>query len=128
MVILPPSTASRPAISRRVVDLPQPEGPRSTSSLPTAASKVMSSTAFVAPRDWLTRWTAMADPPIPYPGPMAHITFDHIAIALPPLAAAPAVLVGELGGRPYFGMTSKFFRFGQWRFEGGGRIEILEPH
>ena len=59
---------------------------------------------------------------------MAHITFDHIAIALPHLAAAPAVLVGELGGRPYFGMTSKFFRFGQWRFEGGGRIEILEPH
>ena len=59
---------------------------------------------------------------------MAHITFDHIAIALPRLAAAPAVLVGELGGTPYFGMTSEFFRFGQWRFEGGGRIEVLEPH
>ncbi|MEX2145865.1 MAG: VOC family protein [Candidatus Rokuibacteriota bacterium] len=59
---------------------------------------------------------------------MAHITFDHIAIALPHLAAAPAVLVGELGGRPYFGMTSELFRFGQWRFEGGGRIEILEPY
>jgi methylmalonyl-CoA/ethylmalonyl-CoA epimerase len=59
---------------------------------------------------------------------MAHITFDHIAIALPHLAAAPAVLVGELGGSPYFGMTSEFFRFGQWRFAGGGRIEILEPH
>jgi hypothetical protein len=59
---------------------------------------------------------------------MAHITFDHIAIALPHLAAAPAVLVGELGGTPYFGMTSEFFRFGQWRFTGGGRIEVLEPH
>lgn len=59
---------------------------------------------------------------------MAHITFDHIAIAVPRLAAAPAVLAGGLGGRPYFGMTSDFFRFGQWRFEGGGRIEILEPH
>jgi hypothetical protein len=59
---------------------------------------------------------------------MAHITLDHIAIALPRLADAPAVLVGELGGRPYFGMTSEFFRFGQWRFHGGGRIEILEPH
>jgi len=59
---------------------------------------------------------------------MAHITFDHIAIALPRLAAAPAVLVGELGGSPYFGMTSDVFRFGQWRFEGGGRIEVLEPH
>jgi methylmalonyl-CoA/ethylmalonyl-CoA epimerase len=59
---------------------------------------------------------------------MAHITLDHIAIALPHLAAAPAVLVGELGGSPYFGMTSEFFRFGQWRFAGGGRIEILEPH
>lgn len=59
---------------------------------------------------------------------MAHITFDHIAIAVPRLAAAPAVLVGELGGTPYFGMTSEFFRFGQWRFAGGGRIEILEPH
>jgi len=59
---------------------------------------------------------------------MAHITFDHIAIALPRLAAAPAVLVGDLGAAPYFGMTSQFFRFGQWRFAGGGRLEILEPY
>lgn len=58
---------------------------------------------------------------------MAHVTFDHIAIALPHIDAAPAVLVGELGGAPYFGMEAGVFRFGQWRFEGGGRIEVLEP-
>lgn len=55
------------------------------------------------------------------------IRFDHIAIALPRIADAPAVLVGVLGGVPDFGAPTGLYRFGQWRFAGGGRIEILEP-
>lgn len=43
------------------------------------------------------------------------------------MADAPAVLVGQLGGTPAHGGSSPMYRFGQWRFKGGGRIEILEP-
>jgi len=56
-----------------------------------------------------------------------EILFDHIAIALPRLADASAILADQLGGTPGHGATSRMYRFGQWRFEGGGRIEILEP-
>jgi hypothetical protein len=57
------------------------------------------------------------------PGPC----FDHIAIALETLADAPAVLVGALGGVPDSGAPATAFRWGCWRFAGGGRIEIIEP-
>jgi hypothetical protein len=55
------------------------------------------------------------------------ILLDHIAIAVGRMADAPAVLVEQLGGTPAHGGSSALYRFGQWRFEGGGRIEILEP-
>jgi hypothetical protein len=58
---------------------------------------------------------------------MSAIRFDHLAIALPRMADAPAVLVGELGGTPAGGGANRTFTFGQWRFAGGGRIEIIEP-
>src|SRR6516162_4256681 len=50
----PPVTCSRPAIKRSVVDLPQPDGPSSTSNEAAAASKLTSSTAHVAPHALLT--------------------------------------------------------------------------
>ncbi len=55
------------------------------------------------------------------------ILFDHIAIAAPRLADAPAVLAARLGGAPAYGGASKPYRFFQWRFAGGGRVEVLEP-
>ena len=55
------------------------------------------------------------------------ILLDHIAIAARRLADAPAVLVGALGGAPAYGAPSGPYRFYQWRFAGGGRIEVLEP-
>ena len=58
---------------------------------------------------------------------MSGILFDHIAIATRRIADAPPYLVGVLGGVPYFGMSADVFRFGQWEFDGGGRIEVLEP-
>ena len=58
---------------------------------------------------------------------MRSVLFDHIAIAVPRLADAEAVLAGELGGRPAYGMTRDGFRFHHWRYPGGGDIEILEP-
>jgi len=56
-----------------------------------------------------------------------RILFDHIAIAMPRLADAATFLVGELGGAPDHGAPSGAYRFWQWRFQGGGRIEVLEP-
>lgn len=58
---------------------------------------------------------------------MSTVRFDHIAIALPRMADAMPFLVGELGGVPAFGMASGAYTFGQWTFEGGGRLELLEP-
>jgi methylmalonyl-CoA/ethylmalonyl-CoA epimerase len=55
------------------------------------------------------------------------VLFDHIAIAVPRLADAEAVLAGELGGRSTFGMTTDHFRFRHWRYEGGGDLQVLEP-
>jgi methylmalonyl-CoA/ethylmalonyl-CoA epimerase len=55
------------------------------------------------------------------------VLFDHIAIAVPNLADADAILAGELGGRSTFGMTTAEFRFWHWRYEGGGDLEVLEP-
>ena len=58
---------------------------------------------------------------------MPGILFDHVAIAVARIADAPPVLVGRLGGSPAHGGSSPRYRFGQWRFRGGGRIEVLEP-
>ena len=59
---------------------------------------------------------------------MSTVLFDHIAIGIPRMADAPAVLAGVLGGVPTYGASSRgVFRWGVWRFEGGGDIEILEP-
>ena len=57
----PAVTVSSPAISRSVVDLPQPEGPSRTARVPRATSSETSSTARVAPQCLLTWRTAIAD-------------------------------------------------------------------
>src|SRR5882672_6754315 len=54
MVILPVLAVSRPAISRKVVDLPQPEGPSSATRWPAGAEKLTSSTAAAAPQLFVT--------------------------------------------------------------------------
>lgn len=55
------------------------------------------------------------------------VRFDHIAIAIPRMAEAPAILAGQLGGVPGAGGPSGVYRWGQWRFKAGGRLEVLEP-
>jgi len=53
---------------------------------------------------------------------------DHIAIAVERLADATATLVGVLRGAPgQGGFSPGRYRFRQWRFEGGARLEVLEP-
>src|SRR5580692_1875537 len=61
MKIRPPETCSRPAIRRSVVDLPQPDGPSSTTSDAAAASKLTVATAGVAPQTLLTFRTEICD-------------------------------------------------------------------
>lgn len=59
---------------------------------------------------------------------MSGVRFDHIAIAARRMADGPAVLVGALGGRPTGdGGPSGAYTWGHWGFDGGGRLEILEP-
>ena len=52
---MPSSAASSPAISRKVVDFPQPDGPSSTTRVPTSAVKLTLSTAGSAPQRFVTR-------------------------------------------------------------------------
>ena len=60
---------------------------------------------------------------------MTTIRFDHIAIAVPRMADAPAFLEGTLGGAARYGRSmGGQFIWTVWWFEGGGRLEILEPY
>src|SRR6476660_6331915 len=65
MRMRPPSAGSSPAIRRSVVDLPQPEGPSSTLSVPSSNSNESPSTARTLPSTvvqcLLTFSAAMAD-------------------------------------------------------------------
>src|SRR5215831_830054 len=54
MRISPPLASSSPAIMRRMVDLPQPEGPTSTTNSSCATSRSMPRTASIAPNRLLS--------------------------------------------------------------------------
>jgi methylmalonyl-CoA/ethylmalonyl-CoA epimerase len=56
-----------------------------------------------------------------------RIAFDHVALGVPAVAETMAFVVGELGARPDQGGPAPEFTGGQWAFEGGGKLEILEP-
>ena len=58
---------------------------------------------------------------------MPPILLDHIAIALPRIADAPAALVGVLGGLPDKSRPAGAFRWATWTFAADAAIEILEP-
>ena len=58
---------------------------------------------------------------------MPPIQLDHIAIALPRTADAPAALVDVLGGVPERSWPAGVFRWASWTFANGSVIEILEP-
>src|SRR5437868_12673228 len=79
----PSSAASRPATSRNVVDFPQPEGPRRTTSEPSAAAKLTRSTARVSPHSLLTPSTEIADNRRPL-APTILREYDAIATLLHP--------------------------------------------
>ena len=52
---------------------------------------------------------------------------DHVAVAVPRMADAAPFVIGELGGEPVDGGPGVGFRGAQWRFDGGGRLEVIEP-
>lgn len=56
-----------------------------------------------------------------------NILFDHIAIGVPAIEGVTELLVGELGGTDPQGGPSGPFDFWQWRYQGGGCLEIIEP-
>lgn len=52
---------------------------------------------------------------------------DHVAIGVPRIADAAGFLLDALGGEPFDGGPGPGFRWEQFRFAGGGVIELLEP-
>jgi methylmalonyl-CoA/ethylmalonyl-CoA epimerase len=52
---------------------------------------------------------------------------DHVAFAVPNVAAVTPLLVGELGGRPLAAGPGIEFLWWQWEFARGGALEVLQP-
>lgn len=52
---------------------------------------------------------------------------DHVAFGVHRVTDALPVVVDLLGGEPYEGGPGAGFQGGQWRFAGGGVIEVIEP-
>jgi catechol 2,3-dioxygenase-like lactoylglutathione lyase family enzyme len=52
---------------------------------------------------------------------------DHVAVGVARIADAAPFVAGVLGGREHGGGPSPGFRFFQWSFADGGRLEVLEP-
>ena len=52
---------------------------------------------------------------------------DHVACGVASIAEAARFVTGVLGGEPWLGGPGSDFVFAQWRFEGGGVLEVIEP-
>src|SRR5215470_978282 len=65
MLISPPLGYSRPAIMRRVVVLPQPDGPSRQTTSPAATSRSTRSTAVRSPNTLVTWLSAIVDIDLP---------------------------------------------------------------
>ena len=59
--------------------------------------------------------------------PFGSVEFDHIAIGVADDAVVAPLLEETLGGSPYRAGPGRGFRWWQWEYAGGGRIEILRP-
>src|SRR5919107_2271299 len=94
---LPPVMSSRPAIIRRAVDFPQPEGPTKTTNSPSGISRFILSTATTSsPKTLVTSsrvTSAIPLPPSVYPN--GSVVQDPLVTfwALPPLYLAPFYLM-----------------------------------
>ncbi|MNT73935.1 hypothetical protein D3C72_2126960 [compost metagenome] len=77
---LPEVAFSSPAMMRKVVDLPQPDGPSSTQKLPGAIFRSTECKAVVLPQDLATCVNSMDDIAPVYEGTMTIClqTFPHI--------------------------------------------------
>jgi methylmalonyl-CoA/ethylmalonyl-CoA epimerase len=56
------------------------------------------------------------------------IALDHVAFGVGDVEEVTPLLVDELGGRASEGGPGAGFLFWQWRYAGGGRIEVIRPH
>src|SRR5437773_7932253 len=85
--ISPASTSAKPAISRSSVVLPQPDGPSSVNSSPSAISREMRSTAVVLAKRLVTSLSAIfimarGDPRRPPSNSPIHVAPDTVGVAL----------------------------------------------
>jgi catechol 2,3-dioxygenase-like lactoylglutathione lyase family enzyme len=65
--------------------------------------------------------------PEPTPREPPAFVLDHVAIGVHRIEATTGLLVGVLGGRPFEGGPGVGFRWGQWSFGNGARLELIEP-
>jgi methylmalonyl-CoA/ethylmalonyl-CoA epimerase len=52
---------------------------------------------------------------------------DHVAFGVESMQRAAEFLVGTLGGAPHEGGPGPGYTGAQWKFEGGARLELIEP-
>src|SRR5215204_6537995 len=103
---LPPVMSSRPAIIRRAVDFPQPDGPTKTTNSPSGMSKLILSTATTSsPKILVTSsrvTSAIPLPPSVYPN--GSVVQDPLVAfwALPPLYLATFYLMPARHARVIF--------------------------
>src|SRR3990172_1511448 len=80
--MLPSVNSSSPAISRRVVDFPQPEGPTRTRNSLSCTSMVMLLTAVTSPKRLVTLSSVTLDmletPPFPERRPEGQTPYDRV--------------------------------------------------
>lgn len=61
------------------------------------------------------------------PATHAPVILDHVAIGVPDIDAVPAFVEGQLGAERFASGPGGGYRFWQWTFAGGGKLEILQP-
>src|ERR1041384_3447287 len=111
----PPVGCSSPAMQRKVVVLPQPDGPSSTTISPAATRKLTSSTAGRPTENCLRRCATISSADM-------HASWSlPVPVNLVPLLDPAAVQRLELGELrdPYFGVPGKAGRQQRRHFERG---------
>src|SRR5438128_8634299 len=87
IAIVPAVGCSSPATQRKVVVLPQPDGPSSTTISPASTRKLTPSTAAIPAMNTLRRWSTLSSADISLP-----IAVDLVPL-LHPIMVQPHVLI-----------------------------------
>ena len=88
-VTVPALGVSSPARIRKIVDLPQPDGPSSDKKLPLSECKVVSCSAVM---DWFPSWKVLDSPEMVMPLPRTESSWAAALVELIRYEISPEVL------------------------------------